>query len=94
MLPFQVQQVKDALNQHVARLASKQDSILATAETCSVVANSINEVKLYYIQHFIFLIVYLLLPIKCIILDSVSKILVFFTVNNNYYDSNIENIAP
>ena len=35
------------------------------------------------------------LLIKCIIFESVSKILfIFFIVNNNYYDSNIENIAP
>ena len=46
-------------------------------------------------QHFIFLIIYLLLPINCIILDSVSKILFnFFIANNNNYDSNNENIAP
>ena len=46
-------------------------------------------------QHFIFAIIYLLLPIKYIIFDSVSTILfIFFIVNNNYYDSNIENIAP
>ena len=46
-------------------------------------------------QHFIFVIIYLLLPINCIILDSVSKILFnFFIANNNNYDSNTENIAP
>ena len=46
-------------------------------------------------QHFIFVIIYLLLPIKCIIFDSVSKILFNFSIaNNNYYDSNNENIAP
>ena len=49
-------------------------------------------------QHFIFfLIIYLLLSINCIILDSVSKILFnFFIANNNNdnYDSNNENIAP
>ena len=49
-------------------------------------------------QHFIFVIIYLLLPIKCIIFvifDSVSKILfIFFIVNNNNYDSNNEKIAP
>ena len=46
-------------------------------------------------QHFIFVIIYLLLPINCIILDSVSKILFnFFIANNNNYDSNNENIAP
>ena len=46
-------------------------------------------------QHFIFVIIYLLLPINCIILDSVSKILLnFFIANNNNYDSNNENIAP
>ena len=46
-------------------------------------------------QHFIFVIVYLLLPINCTILDSVSKILFhFFIANNNNYDSNNENIAP
>ena len=37
----------------------------------------------------------LLLTIKCIIFDSVSKILfIFFIANNNNYDSNNENIAP
>ena len=46
-------------------------------------------------QHFIFVIIYLLLPINCIILDSVSKILFnLFIANNNNYDSNNENIAP
>ena len=46
-------------------------------------------------QHFIFVIIYLLLSIKCIILDSVSKILFnFFIANNNNYDSNNESIAP
>ena len=46
-------------------------------------------------QHFIFLIMYLLLPINCIIFDSVSKILFnFFIANTNYYDSNNEIIAP
>ena len=48
-------------------------------------------------QHFIFVIIYLLLPINCIILDSVSKILLFnffMANNNNYDDSNNENIAP
>ena len=48
-------------------------------------------------QHFIFVIIYLLLPINCIILDSVSKILFNFFychANNNNYDSNNENIAP
>ena len=44
-------------------------------------------------QHFIFVIKYLLLPINCIILDSVSKILFNFFIANNY-DSNNENIAP
>ena len=40
-------------------------------------------------QHFIFVIIYLLLPINCIILDTVSKILFnFFIANNNNYDSN------
>ena len=46
-------------------------------------------------QHFIFGIIYLLLPINCIILDTVSKILFnFFIANNNNYDSNNENMAP
>ena len=47
-------------------------------------------------QHFIFAIINLLLTIKCIIFDSVSKILFFFffIANNNNYDSNNENIAP
>ena len=47
-------------------------------------------------QHFIFVIIYLLLPINCIIFDSVSKILFSFFIanNNNNYDSNNENIAP
>ena len=44
-------------------------------------------------QHFIFAIINLLLPVKCIIFDSVSKILFIFFMAN-YYDSNIENIAP
>ena len=44
-------------------------------------------------QHFIFVIINLLLTIKCIIFDSVSKILfIFFIANNNNYDSNIKNI--
>ena len=45
-------------------------------------------------QHFIFVIIYLLLPIKCIIFDSVSKILFNFFIDTNNYDSNNENIAP
>ena len=45
-------------------------------------------------QHFIFVIIYLLLPINCIILDSVSKILFNFFIDNNNYDSNNEKIAP
>ena len=46
-------------------------------------------------QHFTSVIIYLLLPINCIILDSVSKILFnFFIANNSNYDSNNENIAP
>ena len=44
-------------------------------------------------QHFIFAIINLLLTIKCIIFDFVSKILfIFFIANNNNYDSNIKNI--
>ena len=44
-------------------------------------------------KHFIFVIINLLLTIKCIIFDSVSKILfIFFIANNNNYDSNIKNI--
>ena len=45
-------------------------------------------------HHFIFAIINLLLTIKCIILDSVSKILFIFFIanNNNNYDSNIKNI--
>ena len=44
-------------------------------------------------QHFIFAIINLLLTIKCIIFDSVSKILFIFFIanNNNNYDSNIKN---
>ena len=46
-------------------------------------------------QHFIFVIIYILLPIKCVIFDSVSKILNNFVIaNDNNYDSNNENIAP
>ena len=46
-------------------------------------------------QHFIFVIIYLLLPINCIILDTVSKILFnFFIANNNNYDCNNEYMAP
>ena len=45
-------------------------------------------------QHFNFVIIYLLLPIKCIIFDSVSKILFIFFIANNNYDTNNENIAP
>ena len=42
-----------------------------------------------------FVIIYLLLPIKCIIFYSVSKILFnIFIVSNNYYDSNNKNVAP
>ena len=45
-------------------------------------------------QHFIFVIIYQLLPIKSIIFVSVSKILFIFFIANNNYDSNNENIAP
>ena len=46
-------------------------------------------------QHLNFVIIYLLLPINCIIFDSLSKILFnFFIADNNNYDSNNENIAP
>ena len=44
-------------------------------------------------QHFIFVIIYLLLPIKCISFYSVSKILFRFFIANNY-DSINENIDP
>ena len=44
-------------------------------------------------QHFIFVIIYLLLPINCIILDSVSKILFNFLLPIIIYDSNNEKIA-
>ena len=45
-------------------------------------------------QHSIFVIIYLLLLINCIILDSVSKILFHFFIANNNNNDNNENIAP
>ena len=41
-------------------------------------------------QHSIFVIIYPLLPIKCIIFVSVSKILFIFFIANNNYDSRKE----